>query len=44
MTDEEYEEYERQEELAKERVRQEAATLMSPLAYRRCVTEQVVRY
>ena len=31
MTDEEYEEYERQEELAKERVRQEAATLMSQL-------------
>lgn len=31
MTDAEYEEYKRQEELAKERVRQEAATLMNQL-------------
>jgi hypothetical protein len=32
MTDAEYEEYKRQEELAKERVRQEAAMLMNQLA------------
>lgn len=34
MTDAEYEEYKRQEELAKERIRREAATLMNRLGAR----------